>query len=1167
MTAKELDPFNYFDIKSIDYKSKQQFLLDLEEISKNLENVSEDWKKRQSSLKKIGSISKSNYGKSDTFIKYFNEKLCLNLEIQLKDPRSSIVKETCIIISLCARNLGILIEHGTSYLLSQYILFKIAGSANKIISDLASKCILNIVRYINSVKIIINIVEQKTTKSNTVKIIIAESLVNIFCYYDDEYIIKTKEILEETISILIIDANCEVRATTRKAFILYKSRFNDNAEIIFKEFGKNVKNQIKEDEKKFDKNQIHIINKENIDLLKYDNKGASEKSTQKTKPKTPDMYHIQKKKPKPIEVNKENVNKTNFKRLNLNKKENNMITSSENDNDSIINNDDDELDIENIDLEIQKPKKLIEEQKQVISNLTYIPKNNKIKKKNLIATLKSIKLNNSVRKASKFIEVKNNVINLNNTDPNDNLTKISEKNERIKYNKIIEIKKNKKFKHSYSSEKHKINNNILSNKTSNSNSNITTGRTSGDFHIQGSINNKRNIIANNFEIIKISKKNKEMYSISPKIKKRQNIINNNFIQNQNFSCNNYQIEDISNYTESMVTKMLSQNNDKNNKKINISEIKNEINENKNLSKSINNYIYSSVDYNDENENKINNEDRDIFCKTMEGKLKMSVDKLDNLMDPKEKLIIFQYLFNNFSEIMNDYNQKKINQNTLKKYVSIHVDNLKEKDNLLLEQIIKNLMRMVFYMQQIFDFYKIENILKFILFSLCDNNDDTLIKLSNELLAIIRKKFDNEEIFKTLYGLLKENNSNQDKCYEFMSLLIPECNSILSNINYFKQVFRLICLTEVESNKIGKIIDILYRKYPSNFIQAFNGEVEPNQHKILYFMEKSNSFYFRQFESECQKNEERKMLNIIDETQEDKNENQENQEILKDDQIKEDLIFIDDTKNNLNRKNDSNNIISNQNESNIDQNNKQNSINLNLINNSKKQKTQYSEYSNNINYNSLIKEPIPNEVKTAIENNNSELFLDYINKHNNYIPNFFILLTNKKYSDIKNISILLFFTENLLITKNLINENNSYMELIIKQLVSLLTAFKNEKNIINTTAKLLTEIPILLNAEKYFKSINKYLKLDTDVFILENLLQIIKDYIIKSKNVGINNLISSSIDKIFNLLNHQNSEIRKRAVYCCVEIYLVIGKEFENYTNNIPKAQQNLVRLYIKKRTG
>ena len=244
MSYKEQDPFNYNDLKPQNYKSKQKLITDLEHISKNLENITNDWKERELSLQKLGTIAKGNLNKSDIFTKYFNTKLCNFLEIQLSDLRSSVMKEACRITSLCSRELELLIEPGITQLLSQNCLFKIAGSVNKVISDSSSKCILNIVRYIHSSKVISNICEIKAMKANNVRILCAQCLVNIISYYDNNFIIKSKDIIEETIKCLLVDPNAEVRSTTRKAFILYKSIFEEEAEILFNELGKMCRNRL-----------------------------------------------------------------------------------------------------------------------------------------------------------------------------------------------------------------------------------------------------------------------------------------------------------------------------------------------------------------------------------------------------------------------------------------------------------------------------------------------------------------------------------------------------------------------------------------------------------------------------------------------------------------------------------------------------------------------------------------------------------------------------------------------------------------------------------------------------------------------------------------------------------------------------------------------------------
>ena len=74
MSYKDFDPFNYMDLKPQNYKFKQNMSTDLDLIIKTLENISNDWKEREESLQYIGRIVKGNQGKSDFFIKSFNNK-------------------------------------------------------------------------------------------------------------------------------------------------------------------------------------------------------------------------------------------------------------------------------------------------------------------------------------------------------------------------------------------------------------------------------------------------------------------------------------------------------------------------------------------------------------------------------------------------------------------------------------------------------------------------------------------------------------------------------------------------------------------------------------------------------------------------------------------------------------------------------------------------------------------------------------------------------------------------------------------------------------------------------------------------------------------------------------------------------------------------------------
>ena len=1346
MSFKDLDPFNYSDLKPLNYKHKQNMQPDLDLITKTLENITNDWKERESSLQYIGRIVKGNQGKSDFFIKYFNNKLSSSLEIQLSDLRSTVMKEACRITSLCARELGLSIEQGITQLLTQNCLFKIAGSANQVISESASKCILNILRYVHSIKVITNICEIKSMKANSVRILCAQSLVNIISYYDTNIIIKVKNILEDTIQILLVDANAEVRATTRKSFILYKSRFNNDANKIFEKLGKNVQKQILEDEKNFDKFNINVKYDKNENLIKSVNEiidkdmnkiNNTNNTNIQNKPKTPELNLFKKKSSKDFSKKATNtLSKTNDKRKrSTSKKKQSYSIEKEKEKNKkeetvkYINVDDDDI-VENDD-DIEDDKKGNEDSNEVNMVLNYTStltknkntnrisfnkrnqtKNNNDISSNNIKNIENKSINieemNNISKDNKKNNDENKLIqsqnvnkvqNINNKDANDIIKDLlinqEEKKDNIEHQKISKTVSNlvkekakdlrsnknktsittrasnkKKFKYNDNNELNSNTNIIKKNKLKKSNTKFNQLNTVKNFtlsmkYVNNSNNSKENKTrgksGDKLKVIKYevnkNKNNqtnysKKMNNNNLKIKSSKTIdyhankINNinindsekelndeeeenkdiKYKENENIETVKISLNDGQNDLDEEIDAVInidkkrSKNKFYNNKtmekiKYNITN-QSDYNLNKKENKNNNPNIFENETNPRENNNNANldnktnlqelynelsntnsttnrNEDSNINNnETIEQKVIVILNKLDNLINPNDKLIFFQYLFNYFNTILTDI--KSFSQSTIKKYKDIHIDNLKENDSNLVEQVIKNLMRMIFYLNNIFTIYDIELILKILLFSINDFKIKTLKKLSYDLLEIIKKKCDNEELFQSVYSLLSDYNSNYDDCYEFMFLLIPSCDKILKNINYFKQVFRLICLTDINSKKVGKIIDILYRNYRDNFNQAFDEELPNNKQQILMFMEKLNSFYFREFKSNHEKNN---SMNITDNNKINKdsiitNNNQISSSIM---QPKKKIEKIESGNINYNKENfsnknsdininfensiksnteshKSNNIIYNQNTKNS---NDINTINTNLngnniisINNSN---------NNNIIITNKIQDDfIPNEIKTAIKNNDIEQYLLYIRKHKSYIPDFILLLSNKKYSEQKYIIILLNFLKNILNNTDFSIDLDTCINLILKQIKLILNTFKNNQKIEELIKNILSDMPIYLNSEKCLSSMAKYLTSDTDVPFLDILILSLEDFVknYKNKKEGINiemkplqDLLNFFINEIFNLLKHQNSEIRKRALFCCLEVYTVIGKEFETFMAKIPNAQQNLIKLYIKKRIG
>ena len=1360
MSYKDFDPFNYMDIKPQNYKYKQNMSPDLDLITKTLENITNDWKERESSLQFIGRIVKGNQGHSDFFIKYFNSKLSTSLEIQLSDLRSTVMKEACRITSLCARELGLYIEQGITQLLTHNCLFKIAGSANQVISESASKCILNILRYVNSIKVISNICENKIMKANSVRILCAQSLVNIMSFYDTGMIIKAKNVLEEAIKVLLVDANAEVRATTRKSFILYKNRFNEEGEKIFAKLGKNVQKQILEDEKNFGNINISVKNNKNENFVKKVNEIIEENLDNidyidliKNKPKTPEYNNLfkrkkslqdfSKRKKKYLVISTEKNRKSSKIKRNTFTYSNGKEKGKEKKEETVkyINVDDDDI-AENDD-DVEEDKKEVEESRDVNMILNYNNTNSKRKNSNKMSfTKKNPFKNNDNSQPRDNYEKKEyqNIVNysikakipkdskkpieINTLSQSQNINSLMDFN-KTDENKIIdELINNQDNKNVANSNRNTDNNYQLSKTISNLNTergkkpeatkktkiSITriTEKTKNQSNENKSEKNesnkqqnsekskiikkfntkydKLNAIKNfstsikggsqskNLKDKKTNEKSKEKikvigYEISKNKTTRKgflkniiadtkinnhktidyddkkindiNINDNDEIiinipnktkkkKNENIKTINIALEEENNleeeidaviYTDNNRDRTYSaktNNNKKNsiinnfnkyylNKKDNKKANENKPNNNKNKTDKTESKNVTS-EYKSENNNyqelynelsntnvtsSTKNEEQKIKDETEEQRVIAILDKLDNLINQSEKLIFFQYLFNHFNMILKEI--KTFSQSTIKRYIDIHIENLKENEPNLIEQVLKNLMRMIFYLNDIFSTYDIELILKILLFSINDTNIKTLKKLSYDLLEIIKKKCDNEELFQSVYSLLGEYNSNYDDCYEFMYLLIPSCDKILKNINYFKQVFRLICLTDVNSKKVGKIIDILYRNYRNNFNQAFDEESQENKNNILTFMEKLNSLYFREFKS-THENELKNPINnnkINNESNVGNNQinssliqkqEQKNNNIMKttesdDISLSKEILNnkISETNNTVSNNlkpstNKSNNIILSQSTKN---NNNINTINTNLngnniisINN--------SNNNNIIITNKLPEELIPSEIQTSIKNNDLEQYMFYLQKHKSYIPEFILLLSNKKYSEPKYVLTLLNFIKNILDKNEFFIDLNTCINLLIKQMIHLYNTNKNNKKIVENINNILSDMPIYLNSEKCLSLMAKYLTSDTDISTLEILILSLENFgkNYKQKVEGINrevkplqNLLNFFIFEIFNLLKHQNNEIRKRALYCCLEIYTTIGKEFEPLVEKLPNAQQNLIRLYMKKRIG
>ena len=987
--------FDYDDLEPINYTGKKDVSEDLDEILKNTMNVTIDWKLRENSLKKLGRICIGEQGDSDVFIKYFNNQLSTNLGIQMADLRSSLMKEACRITSLCAKTLGILIEQAALYFLSSNVLFKIAGSSNRVISDSSSKCILNLVKYVNSIKIIINVCDQKSMKSNYVRNVCAQCILYIVTCYKKNLISKTQQIILETIKALLSDANGIVRSTTRRAFITFRKRFEEEGDEFFEYLEKNVQKQINEDEKKYGDD---------------------------------------------IVVDPELGGEINFENYKINKSE------------IILGNN-------------QKSKS-----NEIKYNLKSSMNLDKPKNKNCSTFNKKFDINN----------YENENIEINEEDTNPSL--ISKHfSDTTEYTDNIQ---------SSQSEIYGNNNNInVGGYKLSKNKNIKSfkGKIPSNFNIYSNCNNNENN-DNKLSNKELLKKLNEKYNKNIKISNLENKYNNKKSNSIDFNEEN----ENSNYSDEIKNKE-SQKYEKYIKSYNPP------NKKPKDKKSYNNII-QRLDNGDFDYIKPNNYIDEVQDKeSMEYKLTEKIKQLYKYNNIREKLYIFQHIFNSFNDILKDINN--ISALTLRQFVDIHIEYIILEDKPLTEQIIKNLMRMIYYMKQIFTSNDIRLIVKILMIKI-SLGEKAISKLSYGLLDLIRKEWKVEDIYFGIFNLLEEKKINcYDICYEYLNLLVIYCGDVLKDINYFRKIIELICDSGVNSSNIGKLIEALYKNNRDNFMETIKELSQDNQKKILLFL---------------------------------------------------------DTKNNSS--NNNNNNINNSQREQSQQNNINKNINYNISNiGSGKIKKYTHKNSSDTNI------PIPDEIKIYVSSENIKAFIDYLESNKSYIPNCLMLLSDEKISNnykfIKNL--LNFIFTIIALQTNLNKEIIQNMEILISNLIKCYLQYINNQTISDIIKEILNILPQRTNSDKYYKIISKYLNLKANEILLETILICLQNNISNEKEENLENKLPIFIQSIFNMLNHDISEVRKQAVYCCLEIYKIIGDKFDIYLDLLPKNQQNLINNFIK----
>jgi hypothetical protein len=265
----------YSDIKIPSFKNEKEFNQEIDDILLLTKDTGGDWKKREAAIKKIGGIILSNY--SLQFIKIFNQKIYLNLSTQLLDLRSSVMKEACRIAVLSTEVYKMNIEFAVDKLMSPSVIFKLVGSANKVISEAAFNTLEEMIKHLDSVKVLERLYEQMKNKCNNVRLRASQIFLYVLKNYSDKILSKNFQMIEEFINTIVHDANGECRAVARKMYLIYLNQNETRAKKLFNLFDNQMKKVINEE------SQVETENRSsNYTSTKYTDSNKLISSPQKT---------------------------------------------------------------------------------------------------------------------------------------------------------------------------------------------------------------------------------------------------------------------------------------------------------------------------------------------------------------------------------------------------------------------------------------------------------------------------------------------------------------------------------------------------------------------------------------------------------------------------------------------------------------------------------------------------------------------------------------------------------------------------------------------------------------------------------------------------------------------------------------------------------------------
>ncbi|XP_021695281.1 CLIP-associating protein isoform X5 [Aedes aegypti] len=208
---------------------------DMDEHMKSINTIvgdkNMDWEKRVDALKKIRSLLMINVQNSPTFTQQLKDLSIAFLDI-LKELRSQVIREACITLAYMSKLLKNRLDQFVIYILQELI--NLIQNSAKVISSAGIIALKYVIKHTHAPKIVPIITQNlMQSKSKDIRSTLCEIMILLFDEWPTKTLEKNSSLLRDALRKGISDADSEARRHSRCAFWSFRRHFPDLADNLY----------------------------------------------------------------------------------------------------------------------------------------------------------------------------------------------------------------------------------------------------------------------------------------------------------------------------------------------------------------------------------------------------------------------------------------------------------------------------------------------------------------------------------------------------------------------------------------------------------------------------------------------------------------------------------------------------------------------------------------------------------------------------------------------------------------------------------------------------------------------------------------------------------------------------------------------------------------------